>query len=130
MTDFSDVLRAALRAADCDDASYRFDSHSPITMGFTDVGDITFVPEDDDVWIWHELTNTTVYQLSHNAGDMLDVLAEPVDYLRAGCLNLRTENESLWLGGQLSNHVRESGELLAAALDVFHAQVTRVRAML
>lgn len=130
MNDLKSMLDLALTHLGCDTSKFDYDTHSPVSVAFSDIGDLVIVPDEDTVWFWNELIQGTSRDLAHAAPDILVELASEAPYLRSGALCVRENEHAVWLGGPLApGHIADA-DLLASAIEAFHESMTRCKAVL
>jgi hypothetical protein len=128
MNDFKDTLFKALDILGCDPARFSFDAQSPIVMSFSDVEDVVLEPTPDEIAVWGMLPDFSNVGAVHGVQDLLAELASPVDFLTTGYYTVRTGGEQRFhVGGALRNECSDSPQVLATAIESFHARLGQLR---
>lgn len=123
MNDLKSLLSDALGLLGCDASKYEFDAHSPISINFTDIGDLVLVPDGEYTWFWNQLAQGEVESLAHRADALLVRLSEAAPFMLCGALSIRSENNDIWIGGPLVPEQAGNAEALAAAIEAFHGRM-------
>ncbi len=127
MNDLKTLLSDALGLLGCDAAQFSFDAHSPISINFVDIGDLVVVPDGEMTWFWNLLCSEGMDALGMRAERLLAQLAEPAPFMLCGALTLRSEVDSVWVGGVVATEATQSAEAFADAIGTFHGRVRQMK---
>jgi hypothetical protein len=123
MNNLKQTLSEALGMLGCDPSRFSFDDRSAIAMSFNDVGDIMLDPVGDQLWMWCALTDVRLDTLRPCAHDLLVQIATPVDYMAAGCLSLRADDDQVRVGGLVRMDYVDEARHFAAAIEGFYLRM-------
>lgn len=128
MNDFKDTLFKALDILGCEPGRFSFDAQSPIVMSFSDVEDVVLEPSSEHISVWGMLPDFGGVGAVHGVEDLLVELASPVDFLSTGCYAVRAgDDQRFRVGGALNAQCSESPQVLASAIETFHARLGQLR---